>query len=142
MAGVILTRTIRVHGTNGDVQVDSPFGSVHVQHDGKARPETAGMPVYPGAKLVEGNESATVDLSAAFGDKDLHVVAGKWETPDSLQQVRKFYENKFPDMSVIQHSGRVEMHSVDGDGKRVIVLRDRGSSTEISLASVGQPKAN
>ena len=60
--------------------------------------------------------------------------------------MQKFYEDKFPEMSVIQHDGEVEMHSVDRHGKRVIVLRrvthSGGEATEISLASVGEPKAN
>jgi hypothetical protein len=98
--------------------------------------------MYPGAKPIKDRESAVVDLSSFLGDKDLHIVAGRWETSDPLDKVQKFYEDKFPDMSVIQHAGRVEMHSVNSHGKRVIVLYDRGSSTEISLASVGEPKAN
>ena len=69
-------------------------------------------------------------------------MAGKWETSDPIDKVEKYYEDKFPDMSVIQHAGKVEMHSANGNGKRVIVLYDHGGSTEISLASVGEPKAN
>ena len=79
------------------------------------------MPLYPGAKALKDEDSAVVDLSSALGDTGLHIVAGKWETSDPIDKVQKFYEDKFPDMSVIQHSGRVEMHSVNGNGKRVIV---------------------
>ncbi len=55
-------------------------------------------------------------------------------------------KTKFPDMSVMQHPDKVEMHSVNQRGKKVVVLRsisrDGGSGTEISLASVGEPRAN
>ena len=147
MAGIFFAHSSKVRQTRAvnDVQVDTPFGSVHVQHNGD-RPESVGMPLYPGAKPLREGGTASVDLSAIFGDKDLHIVAGKWETSDSIDKVQKYYEDKFPDMSVIQHTDRVEMHSIDGRAKRVIVLRgvlrDRGSATEISLASVGEPKAN
>jgi hypothetical protein len=45
-------------------------------------------------------------------------------------------------MNVVQHEGRVEMHSINGHAKRVVGLRERNGGTEISLASVGEPKAN
>jgi hypothetical protein len=144
IGGLFFAHTIKVRQTRAgnDVQVDTPFGSVHVQHNGDGRLESTGMPIYPHAKPLGKGDSATVDLSQLFGDNDLHIVAGKWATPDPIDKVQKYYEDKFPDMSVIQHSGKIEMHSIDRHGKRVIVLRDRGGSTEISLASVGEPKAN
>jgi hypothetical protein len=144
MAGLFLAHTIKVRETRAgnDVQVETPFGSVHVQHSGNGRPESAGMPMYPGAKPLRGGDNASVDLSGIFGDNDLHIVAGKWETSDPIDKVQKFYEDKFPDMSVIQHSDKVEMHGINGHSKRVIVLCRRGGSTQISLASIGEPKAN
>ena len=144
VGSIFVFQTIKVHqsGTGDDVRVETPFGSVHVRHNQGGQPGTAGIPLYPGAKALKGGDSAVVDLASSFGDGGLHIVAGKWETSDPIDKVQKFYEDKFPDMSVIQHSGRVEMHSVNGNGKRVIVLYDRGSSTEIALASVGEPKAN
>jgi hypothetical protein len=145
MGGLFLAHTIKVHESRAgnEVQVETPFGSVHVHQGTNGRPESVGMPLYPGAKPLRNGQSATVDLSEIFGgDKDLHIVAGKWETRDPIDKVQKYYEDKFPDMSVIQHSDRVEMHSIDGRGKRVILLRDRGGATEIALASVGEPRAN
>jgi len=141
-AVVFVAHNVRVHESRNDVQVDTPLGSIHVQHNGSGRPESAGMPLYPGAKPVNDGENASVDLSAIFGDKDLKIVAGKWETPDPIDKVQKFYEGKFPGISIIQHPGKVEMHSIDGHSKKIIALRDRGGSTEIALASVGEPKAN
>lgn len=147
MGGLFIASRVRVHessAANGkDVQVDTPFGSVHVQQNGKDKPELTGLPVYPGAHSIN-RDHASVDISSSFGgdDKDLHIVAGKWETSDSIDQVRKFYEARFPEMSVVQHGDRVEMHSMDGGHKRAISLRRRGGGTEIALASVGEPKAN
>ena len=144
VGGIFFAHSIKVRESRagGDVQVETPFGSVHVSRNRDGRPETAGMPLYPAATPLKDQGNAVVDLSSSFGDQDLHIVAGKWETSDPIDKVQKFYEDKFPDMNVIQHAGKVEMHSVNGKGKRVIVLYDRGNSTEISLASVGEPKAN
>jgi hypothetical protein len=144
VGGIFFVHTIKFHesGSGNDVRLETPFGSVHVSHNQGGQPETAGTPLYPGAKAMKNRENAVVDLSSAYGDRDLHIAASRWETADPIDKVQKFYEDKFPDMSVIQHTGRVEMHTVSGANKRVIVLYDRGSSTEISLASVGEPKAN
>ncbi len=143
-SGLFLAHSIKVHEsrTGNDVQVDTPFGSIHVQHHGNGTSESAGMPMYPGAKPLRGSDTATVDLSEFFGNNDLHIVAGKWETSDPIDKVQKYYEDKFPDMSVVHHTGKVEMHSVNKHGKRIVVLCERGAGTEISLASVGEPKAN
>ena len=100
------------------------------------------MPVYPGSKPLKDRENAVVDLSSTYRRHRAAHCGRQVGTSDPIDKVQKFYEDKFPDMSVIQHAGRVEMHSVDGRGKRVIVLYERASSTEISLASVGEPKAN
>jgi hypothetical protein len=141
IGGLFLAHSIKVHETRNDVQVETPFGSVHVQHNGN-RPESTGIPMYPGAKPLHDGSSASVDLSELFGDKDLHIAAGKWQTPDPIDKVQKYYEDKFPDMSVIQHANKVEMHSVNGHGKKIIALCDCGHGTEIALASVGEPRAN
>lgn len=142
--GVFVAHSIRVHENRSghDVQVETPFGSIHVDHRDNGRPESTGLPLYPGAKLRHNNESASIDLSEIFGQKDLHIVAGKWETSDPISKVRKFYQDKFPEMSVIENDGKVEMHSADRHNKRVIVLRSHDGATEISLASIGEPKAN
>src|ERR1700680_3269079 len=51
ITGVYFVHSIKVRENNNgsadkDVQVETPFGSVHVQ-SGKGHPESAGLPVYP-----------------------------------------------------------------------------------------------
>jgi hypothetical protein len=142
MSGFFLFHTIKVRNAGNEVHVDTPFGSVNVQHGNNGHPESLGIPLYPNSRIAGKGETANVDFSELFGDKDLHIVAGKWETTDPIDKVQKYYEDKFPDISVVQHNGEVEMHGADRRGKRVIVLRSRRGLTEISLASVGEPKAN
>jgi len=142
--GLFLAHNIKVREARDgrDVQVETPFGSVHVQHGNGSRTAAIGIPVYPGARLIKDGESASVDLSGLVGDKSLQIVAGKWETSDPIDKVQKYYEDKFPDMNMVQHNGRVEMHTIHVSGKKVISLSERNGGTEIALASVGEPKAN
>jgi len=146
VGGLFLAHNIKVResrtGNGQDVRVETPFGSVHVQHNGNGHPEPSGIPLYPGSKPLGRGETASVDLSEFFGDNDFHIVAGKWKTTDAIDKVQKFYESKFPEMSVVQHENKVEMHSINGHNKRVIALCERDGGTEIALASVGEPKAN
>lgn len=132
---------VRESATGKGVQVETPFGSIKVA-SGKGQAAIPGLAVYPGAEQLKDTGNATVDLSSLLHNQDLQIVAGKWTTPDPIDKVQKYYEDKFPEMSVILHQGKVEMHSGDGATKRVIVLRNHGGGTEISLASVGSPKAN
>src|SRR6185437_15798302 len=124
IASIAVVQKIKVHqsGNGDDVRVETPFGSVHVTHSQDGHPQSAGIPLYPGAVPMSGHDNAVVDLSSDMVDKDLHIVAGKWKSSDSIDKVRKFYETKYPEMSVIQHDGSVEMHNVNGKNKRVIAL--------------------
>ncbi len=84
MGGLFFVHSIKVRQAGNDVQVETPFGSVHVQHGGNGQP--VGIPLYPGAKPRGRGENGSVDLSEIFGDKDLHIVAGKWENQRSDRQ--------------------------------------------------------
>src|ERR1017187_4752744 len=55
LGGIFFVHTIKVHqsGAGNDVQVETPFGSVHVTHNQGGRPETGGLPIYPGAKPIK-----------------------------------------------------------------------------------------
>src|ERR1035438_7256006 len=83
MGGIFLAHSIKVRQSRAgkDVQVETPFGSVHVDASGHAG--SGGLAIYPGAKLVRDHDTASVDLSSVFGDSDLRIVAGRWETQDS-----------------------------------------------------------
>jgi hypothetical protein len=145
LCGVFFASAVRVrvreNASGKGVQVETPFGSVDVQA-GENKGAVPGLAVYPGAHQVKDTGNATVDLSSLIHNRELRVVAGKWTTPDPIETVQKFYEDKYPEMNVVQHAGKVNMHSGDGAVQRVIELRDLDGGTEISLASIGSPKAN
>lgn len=88
----------RVHvdkGSNGEdktVQVDTPFGGVHVNTDQTKAPDL-GLPVYPGAEIVSDDEKhKSADVNMGFGEWQLRVRAVSYGTPDSQEKVAAFYK--------------------------------------------------
>ncbi|MGD0736661.1 MAG: hypothetical protein ABR976_16140 [Terracidiphilus sp.] len=88
----------RVHvdkGANGEdknVQVDTPFGGVHVNTDQTSAADL-GLPVYPGAQSAKGDdEHKSADVHMGFGEWQLRVRAVSYSTPDAEDKVVAFYK--------------------------------------------------
>jgi hypothetical protein len=88
----------RVHvdkGSNGEdknVQVDTPFGGVHVNTD-QTTAADLGLPVYPGAEPVKDDENhKSADVHLGFGEWELRVRAVSYQTSDSEDKVTAFYK--------------------------------------------------
>jgi len=87
----------RVHvdkGANGEdknVQVDTPFGGVHVNTD-QTTASDLGLPVYPGAVSAKGDDNhKSADVHMGFGEWQLRVRAVSYTTPDPEDKVIAFY---------------------------------------------------
>lgn len=87
----------RVHvdkGSNGEdktVQVDTPFGGVHVNTD-QVTAADIGLPVYPGAQAIsKDGKHKSADIHMGFGEWELRVKAASFSTPDSEDKVSEFY---------------------------------------------------
>lgn len=82
-------------GANGEdknVQVDTPFGGVHVTTDQMTAADL-GLPIYPGAQLERGDDKhKSADVHVGFGDWQLRVRAVSYGTPDKQDQVVAFYQ--------------------------------------------------
>jgi len=88
----------RVHvekGANGEdknVQVDTPFGSVHVNTD-QTTAADLGLPVYPGAQVVADRDNdKSADIRMGFGEWQVRVKVVNYSTPDSEDKVTAFYK--------------------------------------------------
>jgi hypothetical protein len=94
-AGIVGCRVHVDKGANGedkDVQVDTPFGGVHVNTDQTSAADL-GLPVYPGATLVTGDDKhKSADVHLGFGDWELRVRVVSYLTSDSEEQVTAFYK--------------------------------------------------
>jgi hypothetical protein len=89
----------RIHvdkGSNGEdktVQVDTPFGGVHINTD-QTTAADLGLPVYPGAQIAQDKENdKSADIHMGFGEWELRVRVVNYSTSDSQDKVVAFYKN-------------------------------------------------
>ena len=107
---------------NAKVDIQTPFANLKVDSNEKSADN--GIPVYPGAHLRPAengdNHSANINLGAAgFG---LKVIAAEYETDDSPEKVKAFYEEKMKKFGTILtcsgHNGGSDVHmNVHGENK-------------------------
>jgi len=80
------------NGNEKNVQVDTPFGGVHVNTDQTSAADL-GLPVYPGAQAIKGDdEHKSADVHLGFGEWELRVRAVSYGTADSEDKVTAFYK--------------------------------------------------
>lgn len=128
-----------------EVSINTPFGSVEVNKD--INEASLGLPIYPGATRLKEHGSAAVNLDIADEAK-VRVLAGKFETPDSLDKVVDFYHGRLGNEVT-------KFKEKDGEGKtvfeikhdkedKVVALKSSGDMTVIELVHVseGNQQAN
>jgi hypothetical protein len=79
------------NGVEKTVQVDTPFGGVHVNTD-QVSAADLGLPIYPGAEAVsQDGKHKSADVHMGFGEWELRVKAASYSTSDSEDKVTDFY---------------------------------------------------
>jgi hypothetical protein len=109
---------------NPKVDVHTPFADVKVNTDENAATDN-GIPVYPGAHLrpAENGDKHAANVNIGAMGYGLKVVAAEYETDDSPEKVKAFYQDKlksYGDVLVCSgHSGGSDVHidSKGGDTK-------------------------
>lgn len=98
------------NGQDKNVQVDTPFGGVHVNTD-QITAADMGLPVYPGAEIVKDKQhDKSADVNMGFGEWTLRVRAVNYSTPDSQDKVTAFYKkalSRYGDVITCQGSAPV-----------------------------------
>jgi len=125
LAAVPALSGCRVHvdkdasGKEKNVQVDTPFGGVHVNTDQTSAADL-GLPVYPGAEPVKDDEKhKSADVHLGFGEWQLRVKAVSYGTPDSKEKVTAFYKKalgRFGDVITCQGNSAVGTPAVTHEG--------------------------
>jgi hypothetical protein len=105
---------------NEKVDIQTPFASLKVDTDAKSADN--GIPVYPGAHLrardKDDNDSHSANVNIGGPGFGLKVIAAEYETDDSPEKVKAFYEDKMKTFGeVLVCSGHDSGSDVDIDSK-------------------------
>jgi hypothetical protein len=121
------------NGKEKTVQVDTPFGGVHVNTD-QITASDLGMPVYPGAEPVRDDEKhKSADVHLGFGEWQLRVKAVSYGTPDSQEKVAAFYKKaltRFGDVITCQGNSPAGTPVVTHEG---LTCEDNGKNNNVKL---------
>ena len=127
------------NGNNDNVDIGTPFGSMHVKTNDAANGADIGLATYPGAVPVkehDGRNNDAADINMSFGSFHLGVRAASFHTSDPAANVLAFYRkdlSRYGDVIECRNdkpvglpthtaqglacdSGHSRMHSADSDG--------------------------
>jgi hypothetical protein len=134
-----ITGCFRVHvdkdanGEDKNVQVDTPFGGVHVNTNQTSAADL-GLPAYPGAKPVaDDDKHKSADVHLGFGEWELRVRAVSYESSDTKDQVAAFYKKalgRYGDVIVCQGHSAVGTPVATSEG---LTCSDDGSSNNVKI---------
>jgi hypothetical protein len=90
--------TSNKNGKDNDVDVKSPFGSMHIKTDDTVDMGAIGLSVYPGSSTwkddadeAKNHDSHSADINMSFGDFHLGVKAAALRSSDSTDKILAFY---------------------------------------------------
>jgi len=137
----------RVHvdkGANGedkDVQVDTPFGGVHVNTDQTSAADL-GLPVYPGAEQIKSDDKhKSADVHLGFGEWQLRVRVVTYATDDTKEQVTAFYKkalSKYGDVITCQGHSAVGTPTATSEG--LTCEDDKNAKVRVDQGDYGASK--
>lgn len=120
-------------GKEKTVQIDTPFGGVHVNTDQTSAADL-GLPIYPGASPVTDDEKhKSADIHMGFGEWQLRVKAVSYSTPDSQEKVAAFYKKalaRFGDVITCQGNSPVGMPAVTHEG---LTCEDNSKNSKVQF---------
>ena len=129
-----IARSSHVRENNGNVKVETPFGTVESTTNADEAARNLGVDVYPGA-------TAKKSGAASMTIGGLHTVAAEFETSDSPDKVADFYKSKFPNANLVSAEGdHYSIVSTDKKNMITISIEPQDGKTRIHIANVsGKP---
>ncbi len=126
-----------------EVSIKTPFGSIEVNKD--VNEASLGLPIYPGATHIKEQGSAAVNLDIAEEAK-LRVLAGRFETADSLDKVVAFYHDRLGDQVTNykerNEEGKTVFEMKHDKQDKVVALKSNGDKTVIELVRISEGKSD
>lgn len=128
------------NGQEKNVQVDTPFGGVHV-NTGQTSAADLGLPVYPGAQVVPDKDNdKSADVHMGFGHWELRVKAVNYSTPDSQDKVEDFYKKalaRYGNVITCQNNAPVGEPTTTAEG---LACQDKGQVSPSFHVDMGNDK--
>jgi hypothetical protein len=136
-----LSRSVQVRvedGTGGKkgIAITTPVGSLDVK--GEVNEARLGLPLYPGATRVN-KKGATVNIDLP-GDESVRVLAATFETPDELEKVKAFYQERLGSevtkFTRRSREGKTVFEIKRRNEEKIVALSEAGGGTRIELVRV------
>ncbi len=125
------------NGHEKRVQVDTPFGGIHVNTD-QTTAADLGLPAYPGAQIVRDDQSdKSADVNMGFGEWALHVKVVNYATPDNQDKVAAFYKKalgRYGDVITCQDNTPVGTPTRTSEG---LTCADDGHHNQVNVDAAG-----
>ena len=138
MAGCRVHVDKDANGVEKNVQVDTPFGGVHVNTD-QTTASDLGLPVYPGAEPVKADDKhKSADVHLGFGEWQMRVRAVSYATQDSKEQVTAYYKKalgRYGDVITCQDNEPVGKPASTSEG--LTCKDDKGNNVQIAHKDYG-----
>jgi hypothetical protein len=128
--GYRIAKSSRIHNRDGNVRVETPFGTVQSTTDPEEAARDLGIDSYPGATVVKGT-------SSKMNMGNMHTAAADFETSDSPSTVADFYKSKVPGANVMSsESDHYAIISTDKKNMLTINIEPKDGKTRIHIAKV------
>jgi hypothetical protein len=125
-----IARHSRVHNENGNVRVETPFGTVNTTTDPDEAARNLGIDSYPGAEVVKGTTS---DMTMG----NMHTASADFETSDPVSTVAEFYKSKVPNANVVSSTGdHYAIISTDKKNMLTINIEPKNGRTRIHITKI------
>ena len=129
-------------GNKKEVSIKTPVGSMEVHKD--VDEASLGLPIYPGATRIKEKGSATVNFDI-MDEAKFQILAGKFETSDSVDKVRAFYHDRLGDQVTKfkqrDEEGKTVFEIKHDKQDQIVALKRYGDKTVIELVRVGEESA-
>jgi hypothetical protein len=118
LAGCMVHVDKDASGNEKKVQVDTPFGGIHVNTN-QITAADLGLPAYPGATPFKDKDNTSADVHLGFGEFQLRVRTASYETSDPQDKVLAFYRKallRFGDVITCQDNAPVGAPAATAEG--------------------------
>jgi flagellar basal body-associated protein FliL len=123
-----VAKNSHIQNKDGNVRVETPFGTVQSTNNPDEASRSLGIDVYPGSRVLRGN-------TATMGG--MHTVEAEFESDDPAEKVMSFYSSELPNANVTtKDQDHYAIVSTDKKNLITIKIEPQDGKTRIKIANV------